>query len=183
MTENRLETRNTWPLALLLVLLAGLAMTDLILDRPSDWLTFHVAVEIGVVIVALAIAGYLAVAWVRADAALTGIKTVLAEKQAERDAWRGRTEKTLRGLGEAIDAQMSEWGLTPAEKHTALMLLKGYSHKEIAQLSKRSERTVRQHSVAVYRKSGLAGRAELSAFFLEDLLLPFEGSAGEPEVR
>jgi len=36
----------------------------------------------------------------------------------------------------------------------------------------RSERTVRQHAVAVYRKSGLAGRAELSAFFLEDLLLP-----------
>jgi hypothetical protein len=32
--------------------------------------------------------------------------------------------------------------------------------------------TVRQHAVAVYRKSGLAGRAELSAFFLEDLLLP-----------
>jgi hypothetical protein len=29
---------------------------------------------------------------------------------------------------------------------------------------------VRQQSLAVYRKAGLAGRAELSAFFLEDLL-------------
>jgi len=41
-------------------------------------------------------------------------------------------------------------------------------------LSGRRERTVRQHAVAVYRKSGLSGRAELSAFFLEDLLLPVD---------
>jgi hypothetical protein len=33
---------------------------------------------------------------------------------------------------------------------------------------------VRQQAIAVYRKSGLAGRAELSAFFLEDLLLPID---------
>ncbi len=39
----------------------------------------------------------------------------------------------------------------------------------------RSERTVRQHAIAVYSKSGLAGRAELAAFFLEDLLLPQQG--------
>ena len=31
---------------------------------------------------------------------------------------------------------------------------------------------MRQQSLAVYRKSGLSGRAELAAFFLEDLLLP-----------
>jgi DNA-binding NarL/FixJ family response regulator len=56
----------------------------------------------------------------------------------------------------------------------ALLLLKGYGHKEIAKLLGRSERTVRQHAVAVYRKSNLSGRAELAAFFLEDLLLPPE---------
>ena len=49
---------------------------------------------------------------------------------------------------------------------------KGCGHKEIAQIQQKSERTVRQHAVAVYRKSGLSGRAELAAFFLEDLLLP-----------
>jgi len=62
--------------------------------------------------------------------------------------------------------------LTPAERETALMLLKGFSLKRIAALSGRSERTVRQHAVAVYEKAGLAGRAELSGFFLGDLLLP-----------
>jgi hypothetical protein len=32
--------------------------------------------------------------------------------------------------------------------------------------------TVRQHAVSVYEKSGLQGRAELAAFFLEDVFLP-----------
>ena len=54
------------------------------------------------------------------------------------------------------------------------MLLKGLEHKQIAAIQGKSERTVRQHAIAVYKKSGLGGRAELSAFFLEDLLLPLE---------
>ena len=49
---------------------------------------------------------------------------------------------------------------------------KGRSHKQIAYATGRSERTVRQHAVSVYHKSGLNGRAELAAFFLEDILLP-----------
>lgn len=35
-----------------------------------------------------------------------------------------------------------------------------------------SEATVRQQAPVVYRKSGLRNRSDLSAFFLEDLLLP-----------
>ena len=35
-----------------------------------------------------------------------------------------------------------------------------------------SEATIRQQALAIYRKSGLRSRSELSAFFLEDLLLP-----------
>jgi hypothetical protein len=54
------------------------------------------------------------------------------------------------------------------------MLLKGYGLKEIAALTTRSERTVRQHASVVYDKAGLAGRAELAAYFLKDLMLPTE---------
>ena len=66
-------------------------------------------------------------------------------------------EKILRGLGEEIDRQLQDWDLTPVERETALMLLKGFGHKEIAELQQKSERTVRQHAVAIYRKSGLSG--------------------------
>jgi DNA-binding NarL/FixJ family response regulator len=48
----------------------------------------------------------------------------------------------------------------------------GLSHKEIAGIRATSETTIRQQSLAIYRKAGLHNRSELSAFFLEDLLLP-----------
>jgi DNA-binding NarL/FixJ family response regulator len=59
------------------------------------------------------------------------------------------------------------------------MLLKGLSHKRVARMTSTSERTVRQHSVAIYRKSGLSGRAELAGFFLESLLLPEDAPSDE----
>jgi DNA-binding CsgD family transcriptional regulator len=95
-----------------------------------------------------------------------------AERQAERDAWRARAGQALDGLGVAVSDQFAAWGLTPAEREVALLLLKGESHKEIAGATGRSERTVRQHAVAAYQKAGLGGRAELAAFFLGDLRLP-----------
>ncbi len=91
--------------------------------------------------------------------------------------WRAEAEHVLRGLGEAIDRQLRAWELTDAEREVALLLLKGLSLKEVAGVRSTSERTSRQQARAVYRKAGLAGRAELSAFFLEDLLLPPDGGA------
>jgi DNA-binding CsgD family transcriptional regulator len=86
--------------------------------------------------------------------------------------WKGEAEKYLTGLGDAIDKQMSHWRLTPAEKEVGLLLLKGFSFKEVAGFRNTSERTARQQSLDTYKKSGMTGRAEFSAFFLEDLLLP-----------
>jgi DNA-binding NarL/FixJ family response regulator len=57
----------------------------------------------------------------------------------------------------------------------ALLLLKGLSHKEVATVRAVSERTVREQARSIYSKTGLTGRAALSAFFLEDLLAPIEG--------
>ncbi|MBK8057467.1 MAG: helix-turn-helix transcriptional regulator [Gemmatimonadetes bacterium] len=102
----------------------------------------------------------------------------LEARQVERDAWRRSAEDALAGLGVAIDRQFAAWGLTPTEGEVALLLLKGYGHKQIAGDTGRSERTVRQHAVAVYQKAGLGGRAELAAFFLQDLMLPGERGKG-----
>jgi DNA-binding CsgD family transcriptional regulator len=103
----------------------------------------------------------------------------LAHAQAEarrwsNDArrWNREAQDILEGLGAAIDRQFERWELTPAEREVALLQLKGLRHKEIAVLRRTSERTVRQQALTVYRKSGLNGRTDLAAFFLEDLLLP-----------
>ena len=97
----------------------------------------------------------------------------LARAQGQR--WRAEARTYLDGLGEAIETQFSRWNLTEAEREVALLLLKGLSHKEIATVRAVSERTVREQARALYAKSGLTGRAALSAFFLEDLLAPIEG--------
>lgn len=96
--------------------------------------------------------------------------------------WKGEAQDSLRGLGQAIDRQFDRWSLTAAEREVALLQLKGLRHKEIATLRNTSERTVRQQALAIYRKSGLNGRTDLAAFFLEDLLLPDAAAAGRTSV-
>lgn len=88
--------------------------------------------------------------------------------------WRTDMRELLKGLSTAIDAQFDRWGLTPAEREVALLLLKGLSHKEVAVVRETSVLTIRQQARSVYTKSNLSGRAALSAFFLEDLLLPVD---------
>lgn len=101
---------------------------------------------------------------------------------ADAQRWNREAQDALRGLGQAIDRQFDRWSLTAAEREVALLQLKGLRHKEIAALRNTSERTVRQQALAIYRKSGLNGRTDLAAFFLEDLLLPSAQSTSRTSV-
>ncbi len=177
MTDTRPPSASFWlgrGLTALLALIALLGLWDLSTDPVREVIGLHGAIDLALVAVAAGSAVLLTRGWLEAERSLRGVQASLESHRAERDAWRERAQTSLRGLGEAIDRQFSAWALTPAEKETALLLLKGFSHKEVAGLSGKSERTVRQHAVAVYRKSGLGGRAELAAFFFEDMLLPAE---------
>ena len=88
------------------------------------------------------------------------------------EAWRADNRTELDDLAEAIQRQFGVWALTPAEADIAGLLLKGVSLRDIAVLRRTSDATIRQQAQSVYRKSGLAGRRELAAYFLESL---FEG--------
>jgi DNA-binding CsgD family transcriptional regulator len=98
----------------------------------------------------------------------------LETARSEGAHWRADMRDLLRGLSTAIDAQFERWQLTAAEREIALLMLKGLSHKEIAVVRNTQERTIRQQAQSIYSKANLSGRAALSAFFLEDLLLPYE---------
>jgi len=159
-----------------LVVVVG-GVIDLVLDRPTTLFNLHVVFELLMVAVSLGAASYLASGWYRAESHRAATLEERDQLREERAAWKERAARTLDDLGAAISDQFVAWHLTPAESRVALMLLKGLSHKRIARLTGTSERTVRQHSVAVYRKSGLSGRAELAGFFLETLPLPEDVSA------
>lgn len=157
-----------------LALLALNAAVNLVLDAWGRWPRVHLALEILTALVGMGAAMVLWWGWRRAERAEARAREALVARRAERDEWRESARRALEGLGEALDAQFRAWDLTPTEREVALLLLKGYSHKRIAEMTGRRERTVRQHGVVVYHKSGLSGRAALAAYFLEDLILPDE---------
>lgn len=158
--------------ALLFVAIAGLIGMDISADYRSGTETSHLLTEAAVMVAALAGA---AILWrqfrsARQETKRLSVDLVAARQEAER--FRNEARDALHGLGEAIDRQFLRWQLSPAEREVGLLLLKGLSHKEVAAARSTSETTIRQQALAIYRKSGLRNRSELSAFFLEDLLLP-----------
>jgi DNA-binding CsgD family transcriptional regulator len=171
--------RNPVP-SIIMAAVAALATADVVDDLHSGGELLHIAVE--VLIIAAASAGAV-VLWyqlVRARSTNRVLRADLSRAHAEVERFRAESQDLMRGLGEAIDRQFDRWQLSPAEREVALLLLKGLSHKDVADARSTSERTVRQQALAVYRKAGLAGRAELAAFFLEDLLLPTTPGASRP---
>lgn len=173
-TPTEQHDRHQRVLILVLLTLSIGTVLDLVFDKPETLMSLHVLFEVTLAMIGL---GAVLFFWRRlraSNAVLAQTRRQVAARSAERDQWRRRAETILRGLGVEIDHQFKAWALSPTESETALMLLKGLELKEIAALQGKSERTVRQHAIAVYRKSGLSGRAELAAYFLEDLLLPTE---------
>ncbi|MBS1120571.1 MAG: transcriptional regulator, LuxR family [Deltaproteobacteria bacterium] len=173
------ELASTLGMALMLAVLATLMIIDLVADVRVGTTPFHASIEGS----AIAVAAIGAITFVRRlrgsmreahelrDRAedLT-VRLEASRQDAER--WRREADTFISGLATAIDQQLARWGLSPAEQEIALLLLKGLGHKEIAELRGVTETTVRQQARSIYRKSGLGGRHDLAAFFLEDLLQP-----------
>ena len=159
-------------LALYAIIFALIAL-DILGDYSDgiDW--SHIAVELCVLMTAVIGLTLLGRAYYQnTQATLKNLQSDLATAQQEAQRWRIESSELIQGLGVEIQKQCGRWGLTQAESEVCLLVLKGFSHQEIADIRGTSERTVREQARVLYRKAGLTGRSELSAFFLEDLLLP-----------
>nr|MBS0021848.1 LuxR family transcriptional regulator [Gammaproteobacteria bacterium] len=172
MPDDIQEHRSARVATALFAVIALLIMSDLIVDYHAGASRPHLAVELVVLLVA---AGGITFLWRQFEQ----VRTDLAEARIEAERWRKENHELIQGLGAAIARQFTCWQLTRAEAEVALLLLKGLSHKEIANIRQTSERTIREQARAVYRKAGLSGRSSLSAFFLEDLLLPQSKHVGK----
>lgn len=96
----------------------------------------------------------------------------LKEVEEENRQNKEKLAEKVNGLSKHIEHEFSKWALTVTEKEIALMLLKGLTFKEIAEVRSKSERTVRQQAGAIYAKSSLSNRSDLAAYFLEDFMAP-----------
>jgi len=110
-------------------------------------------------------------------AVFVAISVVLARellhvRQLSRDIVTEKS-KSARLAGEmlsVINGQFQSWCLSSSEVEVALLLIKGLSMKEIAEAREVKEKTVRTQAASIYAKSGRAGRHELAAYFIEDLM-------------
>ena len=167
------HTQERKTISVCLVLVMIISVHDVIEDAGMGQEWYYILADLVYVGIMVWLLSYL---WRHTPLTLKKRNLILTQEviKQHRDAedWSKRAQSLLRGLSEIISEQMSVWKLSSAEKQIALLLLKGLSLKEIAALRETSERTVRQQATQVYNKAGVNGRAELSAFFLEDLLLP-----------
>jgi DNA-binding CsgD family transcriptional regulator len=160
--------------------IAALVAVDLATDYRSGATLPHLVAELGVF--AFAATGMAAMLrdWSRARRLAGELRADVLSARGDAERWRREAQEHVAGLSALIDQQFDAWGLSAAERGVALLLLKGLSHKEVAAARGTSERTAREQALSVYRKAGLAGRAELAAFFLEDLLDPGRAAPRSP---
>ena len=152
-------------LSVTMLTVTALGIADIYMDLHEHVSAFHVFLELAIISLSLLPALYLLRRW-----------NVVRRKALDAEQ---HLQDYLQGLGKQIEKEFQQWGLTDAEKKTALFILRGLSHKEIAAHCHRSEGTVRQHAVSVYRKAGLTSRAEFSAYFLQKLVAPLTSPVEE----
>jgi len=167
-----MNQRERFVIAGVLALVAVLVTSDIFTDSKEGVVLWHVLTEGFVGLVALGGVFYLLRGTMVLRHRLQKEIDDFSAFKREADAWRAESRKYVDGLALAIDQQLTKWNLTAAEKEVAFLLLKGLSLKEIADVRGTTEKTARVQSMAVYSKAGISGRSELSAFFLEDLLVP-----------
>lgn len=170
------NTRLLLLIGLIACVILGLSAIDL-LREPIIPPFAEVAIDLAEKL--MLVTAMAAVAWtvhglidLRADQ--EALSNNIARSVAQGDAWRAQRRDEIEALGKAIEEQFRKWRLTVAEIDVAGLMLKGMSLKEIAIARDTSEATIRQQAQSIYRKSGLSGRAELAAYFLESLFTTAE---------
>lgn len=164
--------KEKWVLVSVLSAVFLLVSMDIISDSKEGVVIWHLLLEGSVGLLSLFGIFYILRDSFQTKKSLIETSQKFSAYREEAEKWRAESKKYLEGLSQAIDDQLSKWELTAAEKEVAFLLLKGLSLKEIASVRNTTEKTARVQSMAIYAKAGLSSRSELSAFFLEDLLVP-----------
>lgn len=159
-----MEKKDKLILTAILFFITVFLFTDMIADWFDGVPVYHFAVQLTVI--ATALVGFY---WIwKNNTALINIIDLKSEKITTLN---DKNKELSYGLSLAIEKQFNDWQLTSTEKDIGFFLLKGFSLKEIAEYRQTAEITVRQQSAKIYQKAQLAGRTELSAFFMEDFLI------------
>ena len=103
---------------------------------------------------------------------ISSLHQQVSKSESDLDLSRSKLKAIGLEYSKYMHDQFKAWGLTPSEKEVAIIILKGLSFKEMADIRDTKEKTIRQQASTIYKKSKVSGRHEFSAWFFEDLLNP-----------
>ncbi len=153
------------------LLMATTSIIDMIYDSSEDFSHAHLYFELFTFLFSLLGASFFVISMIRSQQENKELSLAFHKVHRENSEFKKKIGHFAKGLSEAIDIEFNKWGLTPMEKQVGMLILKGLATKKISEVLEISDKTVRHHCSAIYKKSGLGGRTELSAYFLEDLLV------------
>jgi len=146
-------------------------LTDVVYDYRHGASLMHLSVEISLVIASTVLIAMLSLGIWRESRSNRRLKAELTSRQKSTPAPQSPGLLAARhDFARVFQRQLEEWGLTETEKEVSLLLMKGLSFKEIAAVRNTLEKTVRQQASSIYKKAGVSGRHEFSAWFIEDIL-------------
>jgi DNA-binding CsgD family transcriptional regulator len=155
---------------IVLVVFASTFIADLYFDKQDGIPQSHITHEMALFLLAVGAIIWQIFVIFRKNDRITSLNGELLETKKSYLEWKEKAHASSRHIGQLIDDEFALWHLSQSEKDVALLLIKGLSMKEIADIRATHEKTVRQQATSIYKKSGLSGRQELAAFFLEDIL-------------
>lgn len=141
-----------------------------IIDYNDDLAPEPFGLDLIIVFISLAATAYVSYLIIRQDKTQIDLEENLVKVRKQLDGSNIRLREGKKEYQEVIKWQFKEWALSPSEQEVALLILKGLSIREISNARSTKEKTVRTQASAIYEKSKLSGRHELSAWFFEDLL-------------
>jgi len=165
-----LYIKEIFIMILLAFVIAG-NLTDVIYDYREGASVGHLVIELALVLASLVLITILSLGIWKESRSNRKLKAELLSISRKPSASQSPTLLAAKhDLGKVLQTQFQEWCLTHTEKEVSLLLLKGLSFKEIAAVRNTMEKTVRQQASSIYKKAGVGGRHEFSAWFIEDIL-------------
>ena len=155
---------------IVLTLVAIFFMTDIFFDIQEGIPVSHIWHEVVMFGIAFGALIWQIRVIMKKNDHIQSLNTELLDTKQSYQEWKAKTHASAQEIRQLIDKQFLLWHLSHSEKDVALLLIKGLSMKEIAEIRNTQEKTVRQQATTIYKKSELSGRQELAAFFLEDIL-------------
>lgn len=156
--------------AIVLLTIMGLNAVDVFTDLQLNVPTWHVISE-GIIVFISGVLGLYLIHDIRQSTRrLEKLSQELLLSNRKVGQLNDDMKKAREQYSESVKQQLEQWQLTNSEKEVAMLMLKGLNFQEISVVRNTKEKTVRQQASSVYSKSGLDGRHELSAWFLEDFI-------------